>query len=240
MLHAGFVDSLYLNRQKPAKDVSIATKEPAIEVPRKGGVWEAPATLRSQDGQSPTVPSDRKLMIVRVGIHKSASDAGKFTLSQWRLVCGPRGAANPLAVKGQTVYPIGYIGSGQSLVRKPLDEVITIQLNTVRGNTKDYDFAFAVPSDLIPILIAFKRNNLEQLSAPVSGDEAAAAPSEEGQAVAPGPPQTPPQQAPGMAPDPSRGRRGGRGNQSSGSGTGLSPAGQAVVGGALDPDINPP
>jgi uncharacterized membrane protein required for colicin V production len=251
MLHAGFVDSLYLNRQKPASDVPAATKDPAIEVP-KGGIREAPATLRGEDGQPPSVPADRKLMIVRVGIRKTAlADAGKFTLSQWRLVCGPRGLANPLAGKGQSVYPLGLVQANK-IIHKPLDEVITLVAKDIRGNAnaKYYDLAFAVPSDLIPILIAFKRNNLEQLSAPVSADEATMeALPEEAQSAAPAQPGQGDQA--GQAPaDSSGARQGGRGgrtrnrNDSGGTsnnnsgGSGLSGAGQQATGGALE-GINP-
>ena len=56
MVHAGFVDSLYLNRQKPATEVLLATKEAALEAPRKGDVWEAQATLRDGENQPVSCP----------------------------------------------------------------------------------------------------------------------------------------------------------------------------------------
>jgi uncharacterized membrane protein required for colicin V production len=240
MMHAGFVDSLYLNRQKPANDVPIATKEVAIEAPRKGDVWEAPATLRGDDGQPPSVPADRKLMIVRVRIRKVAlSDAGKFTLSQWRLLCSPRGLPDPLAGKGQSVCPIGFVQGNGTLARKPLDEIITIVAKDVPGSTKDFDLAFAVPSEMVPTLIAFKQNNIAQLPSGVSTDGAPAETSSgEGKtAPAQSAPRTEPNaQTPPAAPAPQQDRRGASGNPNRG---GLSPAGQAVIGGALDPDINP-
>jgi hypothetical protein len=238
MLHAGFVDSLYLNRQKSPGEVPISTKEAALES-SKGSVREAPASLRDAEGQPPSVPTDRKLMIVRAAIRKSAlSDAGKFTLSQWRLVCAPRGQANPLAAKGQAVYPIGYLNGG-TFVHKSLDELISVSGDTVRDTSKAFDFVFAVPSDQIPILIGFKANNLEQLSAPLADDASVQPlpPEREGQPMQGGRPgQTPPGAQRG-GPGGNRSNRGGA--NSNGGGGGLSPAGQAVIGGALDPDINP-
>jgi hypothetical protein len=236
MVHAGFVDSLYLNRQKPPKDVSIATKDPVLEVPRKGGVWEAPATLRDAEGQAPAVTPDRKLMVVRASIKATSQDAVKFTLSQWRLVCAPRGPANALAGKGQSVYPMGFLGSGNVLVKKPLDELIPITPDEMRGRTtKSYDFVFAVPADQIPILLAFKQNNLVQLSLPISGDEQPAASAPEEAQAAPAQPSATPDQ-PAAAPRSGRGNQGGnrRGGQN-----GLSGASQNASGVILDQDINP-
>jgi hypothetical protein len=234
MLHAGFLDSLYLNRENLSKGVSAMTKEPAIEVPRKGGVWEAPPTLRDEEGQSPTVPSDARLMIVRMGIRRAAlADASKFTLSQCRLICGMRGETDPLAGKGHVVYPIGYLDSNGRLVRKSLDEEIVIQPNQVRASTKDFDLAFAVPTELVPILLGFKRNNLERLSEPVSGDEIPAATSDEETPPPTAPAQQqPPSEQPNQTPPTSQAQPENQGN-------GLSSVSQTVIGGALEDDVNP-
>jgi hypothetical protein len=216
------------------------TKEPALEVPRKGGVWEAPTNLRGDDGQAPSVPPDRRLMIVRVGIRKTAlSDAGKFTLSQWRLICAPRGLANPLAAKGQAVYPIGFVQGNKTLVHKPLDETFILAPKDVPGNAKTYDLAFAVPSEMVPALIEFKQNNVEQLPAAVAADEAPPAEAASGEGPSAAPAQPAPQgepnaQTPPTARRPRQGRRGDQGNR----GSGLSGVGQNLTGGALE-DINP-
>ncbi len=64
-------------------------------------------------------------------------DAAKFTLSQVRLVCGPKTAAGPLAGKGEAVYPAGYIGAGGRLETKSLGEVIAIDPAKVTGDKRD-------------------------------------------------------------------------------------------------------
>jgi hypothetical protein len=90
-----------------------------------------------------------------------------------RLVCRPKGDnAQPLAGKGLTVYPVGYLGPGGRLLVKPLSEEITIQAGNVPGNAKDMDFAFYVPTHLTPALIGFKSNNLQRIAAVTTDEEA--------------------------------------------------------------------
>ncbi len=174
VLHANFLDQIHLNRMKGSQDVSIMTGSAAITVPSKAGVWEAPNTLRDEEGKPLPARSGENLLLVRVGIKKSAlKDAGKFTLSQLRLVCTPKGTAeHPLAGQGHAVHPIGYVGPGGRLVQKGLTEVIAIQASDVPDNTRDIDFAFYVPTQLVPTLIQFKRNNVEKVSALVSAEDA--------------------------------------------------------------------
>jgi uncharacterized integral membrane protein len=171
MLHAGYVDQLYLNRPK-GKDVPLMTGTPAIDVPRKAGVWSAPASLRDAEGKPLSSPAGTSLMLVRVAIKKNAlKDAPKFPLSQMRLVCGPKGGAgHPLAGQGQAAYPVGYIGSGGHLERKNLDEIV--DLSKVPGDSVTMDLGFQVPANLTPVLLEFKRNNVVQVSAPASAEDA--------------------------------------------------------------------
>jgi len=171
VLHADFVDQLHLNRHK--KEVPPMTSKPALSL-TEAGVRAAPSTLRDTEGQTLPARSGETLMLVRIGIRKSAiEDAGRFTLSQLRLVCVPKGGTeSPLAGQGQTVYPIGFIGAGGRLELKPLHEVITIQSSDVKDKAMDIDFGFYVPTQLVPTLVGFKRNNLERLSAPVAEEDA--------------------------------------------------------------------
>jgi len=172
VLHAGYVDQLYLNRQKVTQEVSIVTSAPAIAVPRKDGVWFARDGLRDSEGKALSTPGGESLMLVRIAIRRSAlKDAAKFTLSQLRLICGPKTGEGPLAGAGRAVYPIGYIGSGGRLERKSLAEIITIDASKVEGDVS-MDVAFFVPMNLTPALVAFKRNNVVQVSSPASPEDA--------------------------------------------------------------------
>jgi hypothetical protein len=209
MLHAGYVDQLHLNRQK-GKDVTLMTSvTPAVDSPRKAGVWYAPQGLRDVEGKPLSAPAGTSLMLVRVEIKKAAlKDAAKFTLSQMRLVCGLKGGpGNPLAGQGQPVYPAGYIGAGGQLERKSLEEIIDV--SKAQGDPLTMDLAFYVPTSLAPVLLEFKRNSVVQLSAPASAEDApqpipfgVPAPAPQANGANEPPAQTPASSAPGVAPTP--------------------------------------
>jgi len=226
VLHAGFVDQLYLNRHKATDKVPLLTSSIALDA-KKDSVRFAPDNLRDTEGKPLTTQAGQTLMLVRAGIRRSAlREASKFTLSQVRLVCTPKsGSPNPLAGAGEAVYPLGYIGPGNRLERKSLADIITVEDPGGQGDAVLMDLAFSVPANLTPVLLEFKRNNIVQLSAPVSGEDApppvpfgAAAPS----------PQAAPQPAPGrpVEPTPSSG------DQRQGSG--LSDFSRSIVGDGLE------
>ncbi len=177
-LRPNFLDQLYLNRLD--SDVSLVSGTlPAIEVPRDKAAWPAPDALKTQiedlnsQGKFARTPGkpigNYQPMIVRVGIKRMALktdskiNAGIFTLSQLRLICKERGyEGEPLAGKGQDVYPLGYL--------KAADEIETnfkIQVErsdfTNNAGTKDFDFIFPVPSGLQPVFVGFKLNNIVQI-----------------------------------------------------------------------------
>ncbi|MEN6425733.1 MAG: hypothetical protein ABFE13_10240 [Phycisphaerales bacterium] len=214
MFHAGFLDQLHLNRLG-GKDVSLMTETPAIVVPPKNGVWDAPENLRDSENKPVSPQAGRNLMLVHVEIRKSAlKDAAKFTLGQLRLVCGPKaGTAHPLGAKGEAVYPVGYIGSGGRLETKSLAEVIVVDPAKVTGDSLVIDLAFQVPTNLVPVLVAFKRNNVAKVSSPASPEDApqptpfgaaAAQPQARTQAESPANQSA----EPGQTPPPDRQKRG--------------------------------
>jgi hypothetical protein len=228
LLHAGYLDQLYLNRHN-VKESPLMTSTPALDVPRKGGVWEAPDSLRDTEGKPLSAPAGTRLMLVRTDIKKGAfKGTPKFTLSQLRLVCHLRGSTDsPLAGKGQAVYPAGYIGAGGRFERKTLGEVI--DLAKVQNDPVTIDLGFHVPTNLTPVLLEFKRNNVVQVSAPASAEEAptpvsfgAAAPrGDESAAGAESAPGEPGQSAPARP-------RGGKGKKKARDG--LSDISRSVVG----------
>ncbi len=170
MLHAGYMDQLYLNRHK-IKDAPLMTNSPALDSPRKAGVWSAPDSLRDTESKPLSAPSGTSLMLVRADIKRGVKGAPKFTLSQVRLVCRLRGGTEPpLGGKGQAVYPVGYVGEGNRFERKGLGEVI--DLSQVQSDPVTMDLGFYVPANLMPVLLEFKQNNVVQVSAPASAEEA--------------------------------------------------------------------
>lgn len=184
MLHAGFLDALYLNRLMSGEGVPLRAKpsatSSAISVPRRGGVRKAPDSLRDSEGNPPSSRPGADLMLVTVEINRSAlPEGGKFSLSQVRLVCraGSPGTSG-LTGQGHTVYPIGYVGPDGRLVQESLNTQITPPAGGRRQRDagSGIDFAFHVPTQWTPTLIGFMNNSLEQLSLapaeePAQGDE---------------------------------------------------------------------
>lgn len=173
VVHADYLDTLYLNRLGGSDDIPVMTSSPALLLPSKAGLWEAPSSLRDSEGQNPPSRAGEKLMLVRVGIRKSAlRDAGKFTLSQLRLVCTEKGqGGTALSGTGKAVYPVGYIGAAGQLELRPLTEQLTIDTADVPDKVKEIDFAFFVPVNMVPRLVGFKLNNLEKVSSPATGED---------------------------------------------------------------------
>ncbi|MHC4172525.1 MAG: hypothetical protein ACYTBX_17270 [Planctomycetota bacterium] len=173
-LHPNFLDQVFLNRYSVADNVSIITDSQAIEIPNKA-VWPAPQGLKDSNGQPVSPKSGHNLTIVRVGIKKSElRDAGKFTLSQLRLICKPKGyAKGPLTGKGRNVYPIGYLKAADQI---EVSSRIQIERDDFEKDAreKEIDFVFRVPNDFEPVLVEFKLNNIAQIrrSAIVSADQA--------------------------------------------------------------------
>jgi hypothetical protein len=170
VLHADFIDQLYMNRLKAAQNVSLWTSVPALVVPRNG-LWRPPDSLRDSENKPLSVPPGDKPMLVRVEIQSRAlREAARFTFSQLRLVCGPTsGAKASLMGQGQATYPIGYIGANGRLERRPLNEIIALPTS---GEPVTMDTAFAVPTHLTPLLLEFKRNNVAQVPPVASSEEA--------------------------------------------------------------------
>ncbi len=171
VLHAGYVDQLYLNRHKAMEKVPLMTTMTTVSVP-KGGVRTAPDSLRDAEGKSISISAGDTLMLIRVDLEpRGLRDAGTFTLSQFRLVCGTRTSGKAsLAGQGQAVYPLGYVGDKGRLDRKGLDQIITAASTT--GKPVSMDLAFAVAGSLTPLLLEFKRNDVVQVPAPASREEA--------------------------------------------------------------------
>ena len=175
LVHPDFLDQVFLNRANINK-VSILTDNKAIEVPRPA-VWPAIDGLKdSKDPNTLIEPkSGHSLTFVRMGIKKFAlKDAGKFTLSQLRIICRPKNITGKAATKGINIYPFGYLKAQDQLQTKKLNEIIEITNKDFgrNKNVKWVDFAFNVPNNYQPVLIEFKQNNIAELPPPVSAEKA--------------------------------------------------------------------
>ena len=173
-LHPAFLDQVFLNRHKIKDEISIITRSDAIEIPKKKAAWPAPEALRDSEDKPVPLKSGHNLTIVRVGIKKAAvKTAGRFTLSQLRLVCKERSRAkNPLAGKGRNIYPVGYLKTADQLQMKQLNDEIKLERADFDAKVRWIDFAFYVPNGFIPVLVEFKQNTIAQVPPPVSYEQA--------------------------------------------------------------------
>ena len=173
-LHPKFVDQLYLGRHNVRDGISAVTMSEAIEVPRKGGAWYAPEDIKDSSGKPIAQKSGHNLTIVRMGIKRSAGkNAGEFTLSQLRLICKAKtDSENPFTGKAQNIYPIGYLKAAKQLQERTLNHQIKIDRNSFTETVKWIDFAFYVPSDAVAVALEFKLNNIAEVPAPVSAEQA--------------------------------------------------------------------
>jgi len=172
-LHPAFLDQVFLNRHKITDEISLITGSQAIELPKKKAAWPAPAGLKDSNGKPLPQKSGHTLTIVRVGMKKSAvKDAGRFTLSQLRLICKQKGYETRLTGKAKNIYPIGYLKMANQLQIKRLNDQIKIELADFDGPVKWVDFAFYVPNDFPPVLVEFKQNSIAQVPSPVTYEQA--------------------------------------------------------------------
>jgi hypothetical protein len=183
MLHAGYLDQLYLNRHKLSQKVWTTTNAPAFNA-SKSSVWPAPDSLRDSDGKPLGARPGENLMLARVELkNRALKEGAKLTLSQIRLVCGPKsGARSSLAGQGTAVYPVGYVGANNRLERKSLDDVIAEESSEAMTAM---DAAFYVPANLVPRLLEFRDSNAIPVSLPASGEEAPAMISYPGSSASP-------------------------------------------------------
>ena len=179
VLHPAFIDQLFLNRHNAADGISTITSSQAIEVPKNIAFWSAPQNLKNAADPKKMVAStkqDARLTLVRMGISKSAvAEAGRFTLSQLRLICKQEGDdPNPLTGKAQNIYPIGYMTAQDTLLTKRLNEVVKVTRSDFDENSRVrwIDFAFYVPVGSQPVLLEFKQNSIVELPKPKENEPA--------------------------------------------------------------------
>jgi hypothetical protein len=170
VVHPSFIDEIFLNRLSGSKDVSLVTPADSIEVPQKAAAWPAPEDLKAADGTAVNPKSGYDLLVVRIGIKRTA---GQFSLSQLRLICN-RKETEPLKGAAVDVYPIGYFIRTDTIQRKKLGEDINIPKEGFKSGVKWIDFVFNVPNTRVPVLVAFKQNSISPVPKPVSTENAPA------------------------------------------------------------------
>jgi hypothetical protein len=173
VLHADFLNQLYLDRILTGKNVSTRTKEQGtIEVPAKTGAWPA-TNLKDSSGNPLPAKTGSDLIIVRVGFTSKLMRAGsRFTTGQLRLLCKSKGEKQPLKAGAKCVYPVGYIKLPGRVAMKGPAEAITLQQSDFKTGPKFIDFAFYIPAETEPAALIFKSNDIAMVHGLVTADEA--------------------------------------------------------------------
>ncbi|MGA2093066.1 MAG: CvpA family protein [Sedimentisphaerales bacterium] len=171
VLHADFLNQLYLNRILADKRVSTRTEQGTIEVPSKAAAWPA-VNLKDSSGSALSAKDRLELIIVRIGFTNKLMRAGSsFTLGQLQLLCEGKGEKQPLRAGATCVYPIGYIKTPGRVALKGQAETIALQQSDFQAGTKFIDFAFYIPADTEPAALVFKSNDIVMVHGLVTAEE---------------------------------------------------------------------
>ena len=157
VLHARFIDQLFLNRSKLGEEVSLIADPGAIEVGKKA-CWPAPEGLMDSRGNAITQKVGHTLTVVRVGFTAKAIKMRAFTLSQLAVICKRNTERERLTGSGIAVYPIGYLKNSRRIQVKPLNEQIEIERTDIKGQSRGIDFLVWAPEGFQPVAVRFKQN----------------------------------------------------------------------------------
>jgi hypothetical protein len=163
VLHAGFLDQLFLNRLAIDKNISVFAASNTIELPPKAAAWPAPEGLKDSKGIPLSSKTGCDLIMARLGL---TSRTGSFTPGQLRLICKEKGGKERFQGSATSVYPVGYLKIPGQLQLKGLADQIQPE-----AQTRWIDFAFYLPAGLEPVAVAFKANAIAEVPPPVSADQ---------------------------------------------------------------------
>jgi hypothetical protein len=170
VLHAGFVDELFLNRLAKG---SVRTDPGAITMPAKAGVWPVPQGLKTTEGTAVTAKTDCDLIVARIGFtSKMFSMDSSFAPSQLRVMCRKKDAQPRLGGSAVSAYPIGYLKSANEMKTMTMGERITPTLPAGSEGPVWMDFVFNVKQGYEPVAVGLKANAFAAVPPMVSANEA--------------------------------------------------------------------
>jgi len=143
VLHAGFLDQLYLNRLQLDKDVTIFADSGTIKLPDKAAAWPALEGLKDNKGSVLSSKTGYELIMARIGI---TSRIKSFNTGQLRLICKEKSDEQALQGSAVSIYPIGYLQSPGRVRLTGLADQITLGPDDFKQGVRWIDFAFYVPT----------------------------------------------------------------------------------------------
>ena len=167
VLHAGFVDELYLDRLNPK--AKVRTNPAAITIPPKAAAWPAPAGLKYSSGDAIPPITDSDLIITRVGF--AVRTEASLLPAQLRFICKKKGEKQRLGGSAVTADLIGYL-TGDQVKKVGLKEEIPFNSQDVKDNVLWFDFVLYVPKDFEPVAVGFKSNAIAEVPPMVPAEQA--------------------------------------------------------------------
>jgi hypothetical protein len=170
VLHAGFVNELFLNRLAKG---NVRTIPDAIKMPAKAAVWPAPEGLKTTEGTTVAAKAGFDLVIVRIGFTaQMISTDGSFSPSQLRVMCRKKGDKPRLGGSAVSEYPIGYLKGDNEVNAITMGQRITAALPAASQGPAWMDFVFYVPKDYEPVAVGLKANAFAEVPPMVGANEA--------------------------------------------------------------------
>jgi hypothetical protein len=167
VLHAGFVDELYLNRLNPK--AKVRTDPGVITIPAKAAAWPAPAGLK--DGSGAAIPpiADYDLIITRVGFTGKMDSS--LAVNQLRFMCKKKGEKQRLGGSAVTAYSIGYLKSDNQVKTVGLKEEIPLNSKDAKDGILWIDFVLRAPKDFEPVAVGLKANAIAEVPPMVPAEQ---------------------------------------------------------------------
>lgn len=169
VLHAGFVDELYLNRLNPKAKVRADAS--TITTPAKAAAWPAPAGLKYSSGDAIQPIADCELIITRVGFTGKITMEGSLASNQLRFMCKKKGEKQRLGGSAVTADLIGYLTGDQVKKIGPKEE-ISLNSKDVKDGVLWIDFVLSVPKDSEPVAVGLRTNAIAEVPPMVSAEQA--------------------------------------------------------------------
>ena len=168
VLHAGFVDELYLDRLNPK--AKVRTSPAAITIPPKAAAWPAPAGLKDSSGATIQSIADSDLIITRVGF--AVRTEASLLPAQLRFICKKKDEKQRLGGSAVAIYPIGYLKSDNQVKTVGPKEEIPFNSQDVKNNVLWIDFVLYTPKDSEPVAVGFKSNVIAEVPPMVPAEQA--------------------------------------------------------------------
>lgn len=173
VLHAGFLDQLFLNRHLTDKDASVFANPGSFMLPAGVAAWLAPEGLKDSEGTPLPSKIGHDLIMARIGLTTGILKAGgTFTTSQLRLICKEKSDRQHLGGSAIDIYPVGYIKNVGQLQLKGLADQIKLQSQDITDRARWIDFAFYVPAGFEPVAVGFKANLIAEVPPLVPAEQA--------------------------------------------------------------------